>query len=1249
METLGSFSLSDLLRLSRPVTGTASLNPTSSPPLKRIKLDQNLLLNPNPSRKSFTPISLPVLLVGTVNFFSEASSHRTGSCLNHCLSFSDSSATICCYIVDFDPRVIGQEIHVMAWNYLPIKQGEGQGVLEIIQWRFSSPDTAPLRDFSLSLESAQDSGVKASSFAFGLVKSVSLTFTLPIENGKTGEMGDSVGFLAEFLTCMCDKCAKMRPSNEKSGLHRFTESKVVYFIRPTHKWRPVVAKLVGKVMYLWGLKKRLVVVGKESYVMLVSTIKTKVSLCDSVVSDLPTDHSKRGAYRGIVTGIYLHGAVIESDKKVWLLIHDTLLVPHHSLRIGATVSVRDFHFVHANFAWTKVIIVGTCVMTSFCIDSFAVSDTKVLVKTEEKSALGTFVESLNLSAKFWVLLSVSCFKYKFRAVLSDKELLGSINSAGLVQTYSSQSLPPDVFRPHNSMFMAYCNHDQCTYSSGHDQSKCKLIVPLSNFVGRCEELWISIQSEMSESYEVHCNNTCDGISYPGYRRRIIPSDDFGCILMGNIQACSSSGRLQLVDATGNIDVVIPDLPSDLSVQTIYEVKDYKVVLEGFGIEGDNSMYEFGEPLSCHAIFKRQTYRKRIHGLMLYVQFYLKDSVCLASPSRAPSNLPHSENHGLNHLLVISHKFPLTNKFPFNSAMSICSSLFAEALIFPCKFKRSENGELIQLGKFQDALDFSKRDHKKASEKGPWLAPCSLASRNGGVSATTLCQFNVDSSNYMVSKSLARILLEFKCENFFSYQMLRIGGYYFLNCSEGFNPTRVCKCWEKGGSFVVTGNTLQSLSLSFSDDVNQKEPSGTSSDELVLLKSLSELHEIVDLKSVSQGITKLLPPSQVFSVSSCLQHMFHQNRNLYGSTDLGEQRLAQGDLISVCGDVEYFHDNDCDSVSLTASKCLKIPNPRGNNICIHLADDNQMVVIRGNLSRKLFPIGFGVGASATFHRLLLTCSSNRKEKLLLTPVTYIEITSVRKVKTNRGPNQQMFKVDSLIESLCHLPPLGLFSDLHNKDSKVTRFCCRILTLNVLVLESCMIGSSPAYKIPLAGFVLDDGSALCNCWTDNDLASTLLSLRDICSSFFSSDFSSLERAPKRLLASGLCHCSDDYSNYKNTVGYYLDHMLKKHHKVIVKNHGVSLDICQDLLFHSGSGKVFSILEERLLNYIILSSCHGPTFIATGLVMDASATKQFDAYISESAVLRGCMQNIWIREVACVDPLKDAFNLILDLKNG
>lgn len=111
---------------------------------------------------------------------------------------------------------------------------------------------------------------------------------------------------------------------------------------------------------------------------------------------------------------------------------------------------------------------------------------------------------------------------------------------------------------------------------------------------------------------------------------------------------------------------------------------------------------------------------------------------------------------------------------------------------------------------------------------------------------------------------------------------------------------------------------------------------------MLLKSLSELHENVDLKSVSQGITKLLPPNQVLSVSSCMQLMFHKSRIVYGSRDLEGERLAQGELISVCGKIDAFHVSDCDSEFFVANTPGN-SNQSGNNICIHLADDYQMVL------------------------------------------------------------------------------------------------------------------------------------------------------------------------------------------------------------------------------------------------------------------------------------------------------------------
>jgi hypothetical protein len=46
--------------------------------------------------------------------------------------------------------------------------------------------------------------------------------------------------------------------------------------------------------------------------------------------------------------------------------------------------------------------------------------------------------------------------------------------------------------------------------------------------------------------------------------------------------------------------------------------------------------------------------------------------------------------------------------------------------------------------------------------------------------------------------------------------------------------------------------------------------------------------------------------------------------------------------------------------------------------------------------------------------------------------------------------------------------------------------------------------------------------------------VIPLPNICSSFFSSDFSSLERASKRLLASGLGHRSNNNDNDNNDSG-------------------------------------------------------------------------------------------------------------------
>ena len=102
--------------------------------------------------------------------------------------------------------------------------------------------------------------------------------------------------------------------------------------------------LVGRLVYVSGLKKKMVSVGdKASLIMLVSSAKTAVAWCPSYRGSLPLDSFPEkcgGEYAGVITGIYSQGLVVELDDTAWLLIDDQQLTPPHSLRVGAIVCFK---------------------------------------------------------------------------------------------------------------------------------------------------------------------------------------------------------------------------------------------------------------------------------------------------------------------------------------------------------------------------------------------------------------------------------------------------------------------------------------------------------------------------------------------------------------------------------------------------------------------------------------------------------------------------------------------------------------------------------------------------------------------------------------------------------------------------------------------------------------------------------------------------------------------------------------------
>jgi len=67
-------------------------------------------------------------------------------------------------------------------------------------------------------------------------------------------------------------------------------------------------------------------------------------------------------------------------------------------------------------------------------------------------------------------------------------------------------------------------------------------------------------------------------------------------------------------------------------------------------------------------------------------------------------------------------------------------------------------------------------------------------------------------------------------------------------------------------------------------------------------------------------------------------------------------------------------------------------------------------------------------------------------------------------------------------------------------------------------------------------------------------------------------------------------------RDTVGYHLEKMLKKHHRVIVKNNRVAPDSSAlGFTFIVDPQEVFSCSDERLLRLVMLNACVGSAFVS------------------------------------------------------
>uniref|UniRef100_A0A0D9XD61 CST complex subunit CTC1 n=1 Tax=Leersia perrieri TaxID=77586 RepID=A0A0D9XD61_9ORYZ len=1177
-------TVGDLVRIRRPTTGAASLisspslsTSTAPPPRKKPKFPPAAPNPPPRSTAPFAPIPHRVLLSGTLSLPAASS---PVACRSHCLSLSDSpfaadAASVCCYLLDFDPAAVGREIHVLAWNYLPsVHRDDGVGVLEVIRWCLAEATPALgsgfMRTIPLDCADADELDSGTYGHVFGVVRS----------------------------------CRGTPPEADEQ--HKFEVEKFVYFVDSASRWRPVLARMVGRPVSVSGLKKRMVSVGtKGSYTMLVSTRKTMLRWCPSYPAVVELDGSSGncgGVYAGVVTGIYMQGLLIELDETVWLLLDDQHLAPSHSLRVGAVISVKNGRAIRLKFAWTRIVLLGTCIKTSITINSFSLVDSKCYIKAENRGLLGKFVDSFELPIRFWMLILISCFKQKFTKLFSEKEILGSKN-----------------------------------------------VVPFANFICKGESFWILKMLKIWNGTEVMdknqrcCPFLCDGISYPGTGKKIISSSDLGSVLVGRIKSSSLPGTLQLVDATGCIDVVIPDLPPNIN--------NYKVVLQGHMAYLDH--YDVTDPLSCKAAFQHFSFRKRLNHLKIYVIINWSELNRIG-----PSSIPLQINTcgKLFHLLKLTHIYPENNTFQHKNLLG--HSLYAEAVILPYDFKFTERGECSEHAEsFRMSCTYSLGNSKVSMAKSCDI-PCTLSF------GTTKLYGSLVSIYYCGSVGerdhISRILLEFK-DGMFNYQSLRIGGYFLLECpTESLNYSmKGCGCLQGGKISLGSQSRFWTLAITFNGNTNIKPANGDESigvssvkmdesfsrkavhSEIKLVRTWNDFHQYCDFQLniyceakrekmekynyICHVFNELCSYSnEVQSVSSFIKTRVPKRPSR--SSNLQNDKLVQGDLISLQGKVDNIHPYGC----------KKEKNMVGNkkyNICIHVTDETHMVRLCGYVSKHGYPVGLGPGASVTFHRALLT----HKHELFLTPQTYIEMSSISLAALNEECVVTPLISDCLKDgSLTRVPSCLLFSSQkHFAESRAIQFQCRVVTIHVLVLENILKDSQPSetrrgtinIKVLLAGFIVDDGSSLCCCWADDARAELLLRLQEVA-------------IPHASVASKF---SKDGVNIKQTVGSFLESMLKKHKRIIARNCGIPPGIsCHDLELSSALNKVLSCLEEKLMKFIILNACWKGTLNVIASALNANTLNGFNLDLPDLHPVRN-MPNFWVNQAFQVDPLDEARRML------
>ncbi|XP_016580225.1 CST complex subunit CTC1 isoform X4 [Capsicum annuum] len=1257
--TVKFLTISELLRQSLPRTGSSSLISNPSPKTPPPQFSPSLpspALSPQKILKSFNQ---PTVLTGTL-FLPPDGESSPPKC--NCFHFSDGSATVCCDILKFNPCMINKKVRIFGWNFIPF-QCNG-GFLEIIKWGFLGSSSAYSDTFSIlsgCCVDRYDDSIKARYIICGVVESVSPVSVVPCRAGSRADTENLRGFLVNILVCGCKLCNSkdlrldLRNLNDEMGSHCYNKPEIVYYCGSAASWHPVFSKLIRRIVSLSGLKKRLVFVGKNvSQLMYVVVDNSLMYIPKLPLQCIPLrEIDVRGegelvSYTGTVTRIYMRGMIVELDNELLLLLTDQQLSVPHSVRVGAMVSVKNVHVVSPSYSWTKTLILGSCVKTSISVECFSSLEAGCYTATCCESLLAKFIDSLVFAARLWMLLVIICFRRKFSGILSEKEILGSTNRKGLAQIYATSYLPPSVFQIRHGMLMEFVKHDRCACGWERSSAPLKLVAPIGNLIYSCEAMWKKMLFHQNTDFDIMGtqkeNNSisCGGRPYVLSIKKAIHSEDIGVSLLGMLKVSQSSGRMLLVDATGSIDVIIPDLPSSLNTNNIYEIRNFLAIMEDIPMKLDHVDLLQNEPFECRSIFENASPVREMN-MPLHFFYNLRDIIPIDHhfTTCIDSQVDFRKvGRGKYHLLQLMHKFPILQKFQGGQHASSTSSAFAEALILPWDllisdksrdsridkplidqlkkpmkfFNRVENGKLIvckrqkpdQLSNevFMSALNDTRIAPSCSSSQsaytrpfvvgkhhnpcGPEEIPCVVTGNcinypSLGVLHHTDAKADVGSCS---KPQVKRALLEFESEALSVFEVLKIGGHYLIKHQK---EDMFCTDGISGKIVVNSGTNIWNVSFSSLNVLPNLDVS------CLLQQSDSFLSHNSDL---SEGYHQ-------FQIPNCVprngRNDISSDVNLYFPSD-----------ITNLFDVNLELLEDCSLESL-------VPFGEMTNIypSVHNLPEGNLTAIHGQIK--------------AVHCLdEKSYAAHLRSRFLALQINLLILLDLDEA------------------SLHHFTEY--LSSVSCVETQPVEFHCRVVAIYVLVLEYNTKGkyllsrvesrpNSFVFDIPLAGFILDDGSSSCCCWASWDRAAAFLGLLDVV--VLGEAYAKTRKKSRKTRKKQAC---------SSLAVSRLRRIMKRYGRVTVRNQASTFNSsCQDLVFSAKPEKILNSLDRDFFQSLILKACCSTLLTVVGSLMSSDTIRQLDTHLTELDMVMLPMQNVWVSEVRHMDSLAQAKKILQGLVEG